>query len=148
MGISKMMEDIYYGGGDAAMHGNPHYRAAMVAQTDKEAQMQATLAAAWEQRTANLIACSQKVYIRDSPERIRERLGQGVGVPTPPEHAVDLNSEIVVALHRAMSSICFSKPYDKEDSPGDVTEYSVDGVLDLRKVAKEIVTELRLQGAL
>lgn len=47
------------------------------------ASVYATLALAWEQRTANLIACSQKVYVRDSPEQIRERLGEGVGTPTP-----------------------------------------------------------------
>lgn len=80
-----------------AMKGNPHYaetRTLMVRAEHasgpeladalgRAAQVEAMLALAWEQRTANLITCSQKVYIRDSPEQIRERLGEGVGGTTP-----------------------------------------------------------------
>lgn len=71
------------------MAGNPHYaEAAKVAryyeqrlvQEDADVialgVMSATLALAFEQRTANLIACSQKVYIKDSPDEIRHRLGE------------------------------------------------------------------------
>lgn len=56
-------------------------------ETLARAQVYATLAQAWEARTANLVSCSQKVYLLGSPDLIRERMGQapltGVGTPTP-----------------------------------------------------------------
>lgn len=103
--------------------------------------VQATLAVAFEQRTANLIACSQKVYIRDSPDAIRERLGEkslGVEAPTP-DQQVD---RMVAALHKALSPHCYTKPYDEADSPGDVAEYGIDGQLDLRETARKVLDAL------
>lgn len=120
------------------MAGNPHYDAAIRAQTDQEAAMQSRLAQVWEIRTQNLIACSQKVYIRDSPDAIRERLGEtpmGVEPPTP-DQQVD---RMVAALHKALSTHCYTKTYDDADSPGDVAEYGIDGLLDLREVARQVL---------
>lgn len=123
------------------MQGNPHYREALRHEDAMAELVQATLAVAFEQRTANLIACSQKVYIRDSPDAIRERLGEkslGVEAPTP-DQQVD---RMVAALHKALSPHCYTKPYDEADSPGDVAEYGIDGQLDLRETARKVLDAL------
>lgn len=132
---------------EARMPGNPHIEA-MLKLGDipvERALVMATLALAHEQRTANLIACSQKVYIRDSPDAIRERLGEkalGVEAPTPDEHAVDMEARMVAALHKALSPICYTKPYDVDDTPGDITDYGVDGVVNLQQIAARVLDSI------
>lgn len=126
---------------DTHMPGNEHYYKALRHEDAMAELVQATLALAFEQRTANLIACSQKVYIRDSPDAIRERLGEtpmGVEAPTP-DQQVD---RMVAALHKALSPHCYTKTYDEADSPGDVAEYGIDGLLDLREVARQVLDAL------
>lgn len=129
---------------DTTMPGNPHIRNAEYIDRAPEIRLiDATLALAFEQRTANLIACSQKVYIPGSPDAIRERLGdnaRGVEAPTPfPEKWKQV---IVAALHEALSPHCYTKPYDDADTPGDLAEYGVDGMLDLNEVAGRIYAAL------
>lgn len=59
------------------MPGNGNYYGANHPNMTPEEQLvEAVLAVAFELRTANLIACSQKVYLRDSPDMIRERMGE------------------------------------------------------------------------
>ncbi|UOK18366.1 hypothetical protein SEA_BRUHMOMENT_50 [Arthrobacter phage BruhMoment] len=74
------------------MDSNPHYdTAALILQRVVEnpgwygdtpieqvlarAQVEATLALAFEQRTANLIACASKVYVPGANDQVKERLG-------------------------------------------------------------------------
>lgn len=121
---------------DTYMPGNPYIRQMELAGHNMDPQVgavYATMALAFEQRTANLLAVTEKMYRPGANDEVKERLGwpEGVGTPTPPpiEH---IEAAVVGALHRALQPICFSRG-------DDMTEYCVDGELDLTKVARKVI---------
>lgn len=140
----------------STMNGNPHYGQALLlmdgvhnwrgseGSTDAtniaaalDALVQAQLAVAFEQRTANLIACSQKVYIPDSPDDIKERMGhkgQGVGTPTPSKG--DQQAAVEGVLVNELDRINYNGNTDR-------SYMLVDGDINVTGLAAKIVNKLR-----
>ncbi|ALY10578.1 hypothetical protein FDH86_gp043 [Arthrobacter phage Tank] len=102
------------------------------------AQAHATLALAKEQHAANLIACSQRVFIRDAPDAIREHFGEApLGAPEFDQaaHLAEFQGHLRQGLEEYFGDednhSGFSIYADLEDG-----KVGVDGHLDLPNMAR------------
>jgi hypothetical protein len=125
------------------MPGNPYIKNAEYVDRDPQIRLvDAVLALTWEVRTQNLIACSQKVYIRDSPDQIRERLGEkGVGTPTPTTATVPLIPLLNDVLHDKLMR------WETYTTSSRDT-IAIDGLIDLPEISAAIIEALEEAGRL
>jgi hypothetical protein len=102
----------------------------------EEAKVYAIMAAAEELRMQNLIACSQRVFIRDAPDMIRQHFGEAaLGAPEFDQaaHLAEFQGHLRQGLEEY---------FTEKHLPGtifsdlDVGQVGVDGQLDLDTIAQ------------
>lgn len=106
----------------------------------EKAKVLASLANADELRMQNLIACSQKVYIRDSPDAIRKHFGEealGMAFTVFPEEEA-LAGWIGEYLEDSTGSVYSSLGEGEE--PGDI---GFDGYIDVRRMARTLLLQMK-----